>query len=186
MGKYKFLSNARGSTIQLIQPLAKPVNGAAELRPRHAADVATFPPGLRVSFLLVVSGRDLVVQPCNDLLAAADPLVPVLPDGRAGRALVGKQLDDVVQLSHALGDLDGGFGDAEVVPRERVGVEVFLEAAVLERAEHARANVLLRQTAKDTQLALAVDQVVDLGPVDAEQEFPTIIISVKVYIYNGI
>ena len=61
-------------------------------------------------------------------------------------------------------------GHAQVLGLERACFVVLLEAAVGEGAEEAGADVLPREAAEDLQLFLAVNQVVDLRAVDAEQE----------------
>jgi hypothetical protein len=76
-----------------------------------------------------------------------------------------------MQLSHPLGNLPAGLRHPQILGRQWPSLEVFLETAVVERAQYARSNVLAPQTTENLQLFFTIDQVIDLRTIDAQQKF---------------
>jgi hypothetical protein len=60
---------------------------------------------------------------------------------------------------------------------ERTGLIVLFESAVEESSQNARSNVLLSKAAEDLKFLLSVNQMVDLGAVDAQKKLSVISIS---------
>lgn len=80
-----------------------------------------------------------------------------------------EQIDTLVQLPHALGNLNRGVRVAEVPRSERAGVEELLKATVRKSTEEARADLLASQPAQDLKFRFSVNEMFDLGAVDAEK-----------------
>ena len=171
MSKHKLLPHSFRPAAHVVQPLPVPLNCSAELRPRNTAHIPTLPPRLFFGLLRVTVRSDFIVKPGNHLLAAVHPLVPVVPNGWAASALFIVKLDVFVELAHALGDLLGCFWDAEVARGEGHGMVVLFETAILERTQDGRADVFLSQAAESAEFMFTVNQVFDLGAVDAQEKF---------------
>lgn len=108
----------------------------------------------------------------DDVGAARSPFSPVSPDRGAGGALGREDGDAKVKFFKAFGDVAGGGGNADVGFGEGGGGEEFFKAAVGEGSKEARADFLARETFEDGEFGVAVDEVRDLGAVDAEEEGP--------------
>jgi hypothetical protein len=149
MGKHQLLSNGSSSTTNILEPLAISLHRPAEHRPGHTTHIAAFPPGLlrHLVWAIRVLRNNLTIEPSNDLFAASNPFVPILPDRWARCSLFRKQINAVVQLPHPLGNLDGGLGHTEFAGCERPSVEVLFKSAIPERAENSRSDIFLCETA---------------------------------------
>lgn len=150
------------TAISLLEPPPVLLNHLAELRPWHA----THQTACRGVHVLEI----LLVEPGDNLLATVDPLVPVPPDEWPAFTLGPQQLDALMELSHALGNLLRSLRNADVVESEGLRMEVLFEAAIVEGAEQAWSNAFAGQTTQDLQLSFSIDEVLDLGAVDTKKQ----------------
>jgi hypothetical protein len=137
--------------------------------PLHAADEAACFPYAAWQALGV--GKDLFIEERHRLLHLAKPLVPVLEHARPLIPFFSEQLDAVVQLPHAFGNLLGRLWLPHAGWGQRGSVQVLLESAIKKGPQQARADFLPGQPPQHVQLVLPVDQVLHLGPVDPQQNF---------------
>ena len=78
-----------------------------------------------------------------------------------------------MELTHSLGYLLRGFGNAKIPSGQCPSVEELFEPTVGESTQQPRTDLLASQTPQDLQLALSVNEMFDLRSVDAEKKFPT-------------
>lgn len=169
--KHETVLDGLGVLVDVVQVRSVLDHRVSELGPRHSAHVAVGLPRVDNRVATPIAGRalHLGIEVGDDLGDIIQPLVPVLPHARAVVPLMLKQVDAVVQLPHPLGNLARGVGLAQVQGLERDGVEELLETAVLEGAQQARANLLAGKALEDLELVVAVDEVLHLWAVDAQQ-----------------
>ena len=72
-----------------------------------------------------------------------------------------------MELTHSLGYLLGGFRDAQISGGQSPRVEELFKSAVCESTQQPRTDFFASQTPQDLQLALSVNEMFDLGSVDA-------------------
>lgn len=167
MSENKPFAHPLRPTTQCIKPCPIFLNGTAELGPRNTANIPPLAPEFFSCLFRIVVRGDLVVKPGYHLLAAVDPFVPVVPDGWTAGSLLRQQLDGLVELSHAFGNVLGRFLDAEIRVRECSSFIVLFKAAVLENTKHGRADVLFGKPTEDAEFMFAINQVFDLRAVNA-------------------
>lgn len=119
---------------------------------------------------LAIAVFDLLIEPCDDLLASLDPFVPILPHEWTGLSLFFKKINTFVKLAHTLGNLLGGVWLSQLFCGERFGIEELLEAPVGECAEKARPNALACKALQYLELGLPIDEMLYLWTVDPQQE----------------
>lgn len=75
-----------------------------------------------------------------------------------------------MELAHALRDLLGCPWLPQLLGRQRCSVEVLLKATVGKGSKQAWPNLLAGEPLQDLELAIAVDEVLDVRAVDAEEQ----------------
>lgn len=178
VGKDQVLLDAVRPAVPFFEPLPIPLEGLSEDRPlRPAHKPPLLPRVVSREVRCAVAHPDLLVAPRNNLFAPVNPFVPIPPHKRPVLPLLRQQVDPVVQLAHSLGDLLARLRIAQLLGRQGARVEELLEAAVPKGAEQARADALAGQAPQDLELRFAVDEVLDLGAVDAEEEFAGVVLA---------
>lgn len=159
-------------TIILLKPFLKPTNRSFKDLPLNSTNQPPSAPRLPPFPTPALNPpQDFRIQILHNLRTPPHPLLPILPHKRPLLTLTLQQVNAIMQLTHSFRNLLTRTLDTQIRSRERRRIEELLEAAIRERAQQARADLLARQAAQDAELVLAVDEVLDLRPVDAQEEF---------------
>lgn len=108
-----------------------------ELFPRHTTHVAVCLPRVDDGITLGRGSRhglQLPIKICDNLCYIIQPLIPILPNGRAPFTLARKEFNAIVKLAHSLGNLLGSVNFTQMGGRQRDGVEKLLKTTILKGA----------------------------------------------------
>lgn len=174
MRENELLTELPLAAVEFVQEVPVLADHGLELGPFDTAHRSSRSPsiggqsvGVRPSSVL--ARANLVVQEADLLLDDVLPVIPVLQDCRASRDLLVQELYAIVEFTHALGNLFGRVGNPQVSRGEGDGIEELLEPAILEGPEQTRADPLAREPAEHCQLAVAVDELLNLWTIHPQE-----------------
>lgn len=167
MGKHHSLPDFTISAILVDEPLPIFLNRLAKSLPISSKDMTTLPPTIRLVQVFVFLG--VFVKPGHNLLGSICPLVPVLPYERPILFLLLSKFHSFVKFPHALRDLFRGLWHTEIFCSKRPGMQELLESAIGERPEQFGTDVLTPHSPENLQFRFSVNEVLDLGTIDAEE-----------------
>ena len=157
------------TTKMIKQPKSIILHSFSKRRPRHTTYQTAFAPWFRSTR---TGQQNFIVKPRDHLLAAVDPFIPITEHCWPTKTFILQQFNTIMKFPHTFRDLPGSLGIAQFLRGQWMSVEVFLETAILECAQHSWSDIFSAQSAKYLKFPISINQMLNLRTINTKKQFP--------------